>query len=229
MARPLEIKRIDLLVHPFYREKPRKYRKKNALFLLDLWRKHVDEVAAGPTRLLLIAPIAGQRRGLRKKLTKALQGYAKTKLGKRFGFFQKKGNLFLDCQGQSFLTFEEFMKANGFTVEPSKVKTRALGEWTNVCMANYLTRLNREIGMPNPIPYRNRQSTILPRKSIAYQAEYPMPWQLKELNKTAAGREKLKRWMQKYIVIRRKKAKDLGAKDLEKRFIFRPMQRKRPR
>ncbi len=200
MEKPVPIKRIDLLVHPFHYpgsffKIP--YTKKEAKDLFKIWKKQIDKAAADPNRLLLFFPTVHYR-GWQKKLIGQQEAYAKKKLGKRFGFFHKegkKGKPFYNSTGIGSATFETFLLENGFRANPKKVKTRGFGEYTNSCVLKFLTELNMQIGIKDPIPYRNRQSTVLARKSVG--ADFK-PWTLKDLMKTAAGRAILKKAGEKY-------------------------------
>ncbi|MBN2067918.1 MAG: hypothetical protein JW744_05610 [Candidatus Diapherotrites archaeon] len=229
MEKPLEIKRIDLLVHPFYyRETSRKqfYGREGARSLLNLWKKHIDEVAKDPNRLLFITPQGlgfgqGEKkavtdRQMRSQMQEQLVEYAERKLGKRLAFFAEPGlavATIKDCRGRVFDSFKEYKEANRFKLDLKSLKTRGLGEYTNYCVADYLTALNMVTGMKNIIPYRNRQSTILARKSVSgSEKEYPRPWELKDLNKTREGRERLFELMEKYLKKRREKANGLARK-----------------
>lgn len=233
MARPLEIKRIDLLVDPFYvvpslgNKTVPEYSEAEGKKLLEIWKKHVDETAKDPNRLLLLV-VTPSRTKWQDKLFDQLKTYIGDRLGKRQGYFRElhKKTPILDHHFQKFKTFEAFAKKNGFEVNPGKVKTRALGEYTNSCVTDYLIGLNRFIGLKNVIPYRNRQSTIIPRKSIA---GFLGPWEIPELMKTSEGRAKLRKWAKEYIKTRRKKAniaaiieRDLGKMKFEGETLFKP-------
>jgi len=254
MAKALEIKRIDLLVHPFFyrpKSKKQRYGKPEAEFLLDLWKEHVDEVARDPNRLLFITTQGlgaskkaggnGSQREMRIKMVKQLVDYAESRLGERFARFAEPGHLYVTIKtsgngkgknsGRVFTTFREYKKESGLKIDPKSLKTRGLGEYTNQCVVEYLTWMNKSVGLKNIIPYRNSQSTILARKSVSGSKKaYPMPWELKDLNKTTAGREMLRKWMQKYIREKREKANERARRYKKKEFEPRPhlMKKKKP-
>lgn len=201
MEKPVEIKRIDLLVHPFYGPVKGKgeraiYTKEEAKKLLKIWKEHIDEAARDPNRLLLVTPTRVQTKS-QALLSKELIGYAKKKMGKRIGFFCSTGSKYdyTNYKKQGFATFKDYAKTNGFKVNAKTVKTRGFGEYANSCVLEYLTELNLQVGLKDPVPYRNRQSTILARKSVG--AEFK-PWKLKELMKTVEGRKTLKHAGMKY-------------------------------
>ncbi len=81
MAKPLEIKRIDLLVHPFY-SMGIASNKKDADKLTAVWKKHIDEIAKDPSRMLLIKVMGNMdwlpSRNREKSMDARLQ-HAKTK------------------------------------------------------------------------------------------------------------------------------------------------------
>ncbi len=217
MAKALEIKRIELLVYPFF-GLGISYGKIEADKWFKLWKKHIDEVARDPNRLLLIKQEIQVGKSLRGMIeendllklakTKELVEYAKKELKERFGFYEpdKSKFAFYDYLEKGFKSFGKFAKAKGFAVDAKKVKTRGFGEFTIGCITDYLIKLNKKIGLKNVIPYRNRQSTILPRKSIAFHCHYPKPWKLKDLLKTDAGKKIIQSKMEKYIERRRAEA-----------------------
>lgn len=222
MAKPVEIKRIDLLVHPFYSFGGSKYNKEKVNFLADLWKEHIREVAKDPNRLLFITPDKHD-----PKIGKLLR-HAKKKLGNRFGTFDFKAPTYVnhtrfeDSRGNEFESFGAFAKANGFKVDSRKVKTRGLGEYTNNCVTYWLSALNKKIGLENPIPYRNRQSTLLPRKSVSIgKTGYPKPWNRTALLKTKKGREiirkRMKEHMRNRIAVANEKIQGRGLKNFESR------------
>ncbi len=229
MAKPLLIKRIDLLAHPFYDPRleqgspPIPYNKEQAGKLLEIWKQHVDEAAKDPNRLLFISPTLRQTKW-QAKLSRQLVNYARKRLGERFGFFRKQKAKFPfhDQKGFACRVFEDFT-GRRFKVNPNMVKTRGFGEYTNSCVVDYLTELNLHVGLPEPIPYRNRQSAVLLRKSVG--ADFK-PWELKELLKTAEGRRKLRENATKYILRRREKANALARKLGKKPFKPRQVRRK---
>ena len=176
---PIEIKRIDLLVHPFFSMRFPETMK----FRLEMWERHVDEVAADPHRLLAAVPIGGISEA---KETRQLLSYARKKLRKRF--FLLEPARWARAKNGGVVSLKDFLESRGFAVNPGKVVTRGFGEFTHACVFSWLTGLNKTLGMPNPIPYRNRQSTVMPRKSVAGGGEYFMPWDLPELKKSAKAR-----------------------------------------
>lgn len=194
MAKPLLIRRIDLLVHPFCGYASANsggllYTKAQAAELLSIFESHIDEAGRDKSRLLLLTPSPVQSKSQRQLYGK-LVSHARKRLGKRFGFFwQDNRNLFKDCNGIGYKTLEDFLTAQKSRIDRLSVKTRGLGEYATACVLYSLLELNRQIGMPDPIPYRNRQSTVLARKSVDVEFK---PWELKELMKTAAGRKLLK-------------------------------------
>ncbi len=209
MAKPVLIKKIDLLVHPFFYRRDH-YSKEEAGMLLKTWKRHIDEVAKDPNRLLFACP-SGVQSDPQKKRSRELFKYAKETLGKRFGLFAKpkSKNPFYDNTGKPFTNFESLMLNKGFVVKPSQVKTRAFGEYTHVCVTDYLTKFNIHVGLQNIIPYRNKQSTIMPRKSVgSYDDLLKVKDVLrsKELAKTPEGKKLLKELSQKFSERRIKKA-----------------------
>jgi len=226
MVKPLQINRIDLLVHPFYvvtsfrnRAVP-PYNEAQGKKLLKVLKKHIDEVAKDPSRLLLLVETP-KRTEWQDKLYEKLNDYIEKKLGKRHGYFRAiKDKLpILDRDFQKFKTFKTFAKKNGFTLDPSKVKTRSLGEYTNICVTNYLVRLNKFIGLKNVIPYRNEQSTIIPRKSVG---GYLKPWEIKQFMKTAEGKVELKLKAEKFRDFRWNKANRLAKLEGKGEKFFKP-------
>jgi len=220
MAKALQINRIDMIVHPFYRTpilKPSKpaYTRVQGKKLLEVWKKHVDEVASHPDRLLLISPPNLYGTKWQNELKKELFDYAKKQLGERIGFFFGIGKAkpIFDHKMRKFKTFDGFAAKNGFKVNPDKVKTRSLGEYTHSCVVDYLIGLNKFVGLKKVIPYRNEQSTIIARKSIGAHLK---GWEVPELMKTAKGRAKLRRKAKKYIKLRGLKA-NLAA-DVERKY-----------
>ncbi len=209
---PLLIKRIDLLVHPFYSPEHQAgvipYTREQAERLLEIWKRHVDEAAKDENRLLLMAPAPHQKQW-QKALNQEIVGYAKHKLGKRFGFFRKpsRKEFFCDHLGSAFRTFEGFLAKNHFVVNSGKLKTRSLGEYTNSCVVDYLANLNVHVGLKNIIPYRNSQSTVILRKSVG--ADFKA-WKMEEMLKTEEGRAQLMENAKKYIARRREKARQLA-------------------
>ena len=121
MEKPVPIKRIDLLVHPFYyRQRIRKqfYGKKEAKFLLQLWKGQVDK-AAKNNRLFLITPQdLSSQSNLSRDLLGQIVEYAKERLGKRIAFFKdlQISQPFHDGNGRTYYTFEDFCKSNNFKV-----------------------------------------------------------------------------------------------------------------
>jgi len=220
MARPLEIKRIDFIVHPFY-DLFARYSPENAEYLLQMWKEHIDEAAKDKNKLLFV--LSTVTSSDQTKISDALLRYAKRKMRERFCETEGSDTLgYFVHKGKRFKNFNDFAKANGFAVNKKRVRTRGLGERTNACVAGFLTRLNIQIGLPNPIPYRNPQSTVLPRKSVAGKREYPFPWRLKKLMRTASGKEQVRRQMQKYIKERQAKANRLAAVYLSEKIPFKP-------
>jgi hypothetical protein len=69
MEKPLEIKRIDLLVHPFWSkqfELKKFYNEEEAGKIFEIWKSHIDEAARDPHRLLFLClakkiPILGSK------------------------------------------------------------------------------------------------------------------------------------------------------------------------
>ncbi len=202
MAKAVEIERIDLLVHPFFSlGNPGTYKKKDGKFLFELWKEHIDEIAKDPARILFISP------AYEGALIKKLLNYANKKLGGRFATFISNTLVFVDGKGKKIEGFRTFAKAKEFKINSEKVKTRALGEYTNKCVTDWLIVLNKEIGLKNPVPYRNTQSTLLPRKSVSSKKKgYPKPWELARLLKEPGGKKKLREMMLKHGNARRKKA-----------------------
>ena len=80
---------------------------------------------------------------------------------------------------------------------------------------------NQYVGLENPIPYRNSQSTLLARKSVG--ADFK-PWTLKDLMKTAQGKAILKKTGKKYAWRRLENPNRL----LEKLGLGRPHYKQRP-
>lgn len=218
MAKPLLIKRIDLLVHPFFKPKPKQgekmphilYTKKEAGKLLQIWKKQVNEAAKDPNRLLLITP-TNRQTDWKKNLSKELIVYAKKRMGKRIGFFLHPGSKYdyLNNKSQEFSTFKHYAKLNELRVNSKTVKTRGFGEYTNSCVLEFLTELNLQVELKDPIPYRNRQSTLLARKSVG--ADFK-PWSLKDLMKTSRGRKILSYAGERYAWRRRENANRLVEK-----------------
>ena len=225
MAKQLEIKRIDLLVHPFFYVR-KHYTEKEAGELLKLWKSHVDEVAKDPSRLLLIVRSSIQSIP-QKKMGRELVKYAKQTLGNRAGLFEnpKGKSPFHDNLGKPFKRFEDYLAAKDFRVNFRTVKTRGLGEYNHVCVTEYLTKLNVHVGLENAIPYRNRQSTILPRKSVGsydYLLAVKHLLRSKELTKTQKGRRLLKKAGEHYAKRRLKKANMLAKQHWGEKNYFKP-------
>ncbi len=215
MAKALEIKRIDLLVHPFYGpvKSPKSravYTKQEAKELLKIWKRHIDEVAKDPSRLLLISPTNVQTKG-QAKLSKELIAYAEKKMGKRIGFFfhPESKHEFLNSGMQPFKIFGQYTQASGIKIDSKTVKTRAFGEYTNSCVLDFLTELNKSVGLENPLPFRNRQSALMVRKSVG--ADFK-PWRLKNLMKTPQGRSALKKKAKEFTVRRIRNANRVAQK-----------------
>jgi hypothetical protein len=197
-AQPLEIKRIDLLVHPFFDKREGMaiyYNQAQSKKIFKIWKGHIDEAAKDPNRLLLFIPVETGKQNPWLSQARELQNYASEKLGKRYGLFLQEGKeiVFRDRKNKPFKTLKGFLGAYNSYADISKIKTRGLGELDNACIFECLARLNEKIGMANPIPYRNGQSTVLARKSVG---SYPI-WQLSEMAKTQKGREKIRELAQK--------------------------------
>lgn len=222
MAKASEIKRIDLLVHPFFSIGAHAiepfdydfkiYTDKEAKELLELWKKHVDEVVKDPNRLLFVSPASSDPKA------KEILKYAKQQLGDRFAIFIASAGSFKDAKGKKFEKFEKFTVAKGFKVNADTVKTRSLGEYTNSCVGKYLTVLNKEIGLKNPIPYRNRQSTVIPRKSVG---KYSL-WAIRKPKRTIEGKIATREKARNHANARFKSANTLAEKYLSSKNNFKP-------
>jgi hypothetical protein len=216
-AKQALIERIDLLAHPFYPyHKESKYEDVFKEDLQKIWRACIDEAAADLKKMMIIAPSVWPKVGYKDQ--QELYAYAKKRLGNRLAFLEcypplerpkkfffyfakngwKKGT------GKKTHDLKEMMSSLGFRFNSERIRTRGMGEYTNICVISFLTLLNIELGMENPIPYRNPQSMVLPKKSIAKNYEYFMPWELAELRATARQREEeVNKRMQEFINERR--------------------------
>ena len=212
------INRIDLLVHPFYHTPiveatKTAYSEAQGKKLLEIWKGHVDEVAKDRSRLLLMVS-APFKLAWQMKLFKELTAYTERRLGKRLGLFRElhKGHPISNYKRTGYKTFQAFAGNNGFKVDALKVKTRGFGEYTDQCVVDFLIGLNRFVGLQNVIPYRNRQSALIARKSVGWALK---PWEIPKLLETAEGREKLRRKARRYA--RRRRLKANLAADLERK------------
>ncbi len=227
MAKPLEITRIDLLVHPFYNlVQGDSYKKEESKFLFGLWKKHIDEIAKDPARLLFVSPAYEGSR------VRTLLHYANKKLGDRFATFNDIDEIFKDGNEKEFKGIDAFAKAKKFKIGSEKVKTRGFGEYTNKCVTTFLIALNKAIKLKNPVPYRNKQSTLLPRKSVSIDGKgYPKTLNRTMLLATKEGREKLREMIQEHGNRRRKRANQesqgKGFKDFKPRTKLMKLNKKR--
>ncbi|MFA4854958.1 MAG: hypothetical protein WC634_00010 [archaeon] len=225
MQKPLEIRRIDLLVHPFCgrisaNDSDIFYSAEQGAELLKIWESHIDEAGRDRSRLLFLTPTGLQSKS-QKELYKKLLSHAKEKLGERFVFFEKPNSRsqFNDLDGFPYQTLEALLLAKHFRINRLRVKTRGLGEFARGCVPACLFGLNKLIGMPDPVPYRNSQSVVLVRKSVGMEFR---PWELGELMKTTAGRKLLKSKGKAYAKNRRNSANNVAIKNGKGANYFKP-------
>lgn len=208
--KPIKVKRIDVIVHPGYAQGTGWWY--NAEKMFKIYKKHVDEVAKHPDWILFIAPPFGSDIRKKDKLVDGLLKYAKRKLGsRRVGLWHSA--LDFELGGRRCPVLKDLLSKSKLEVDPRTVKTRALGEFMNACVSVVLASLNKKLGMANVAPYRNPQSTILPRESLAsfVLKEYPKPWKLAELKELAkTDPEAVRKRMEDYAQKRLNTAKSLA-------------------
>jgi len=168
---PLFIKRIDLLVHPWYAPRAPK---------VHDWRKEVDHAARDKSRLLVVIkpPADVATLGIRKDLI----DYARTRLGSRLVEVEQSA--------------EDVGHGVGITVHStcffpkSGVQLTAYGEHANQCVADALRRLMDELHSKE---VRVRKATVRLDKSIGFDEASPNPlgW-----NRVAFTPERLKQYKQ---------------------------------
>ncbi len=224
-----EIKRIDYIVHPFYhlvQPSERKIAKSEGKEIEAEWHKAIDRAAKEPQTALVIvfpnflsygakgiktekAPLKQWQKGITKM--KELAQHAKETLGNRFfahNFFEPA---FVDSKNREFGGFKTAFSQNGLSYSPKEIRTRGMGEYTLRCVFDETTRLNAMLGLKKPEPYKNPQSTILPKKSICSGGlsslekgiHYPSPAERRQFikqirQKKAKAKTKLHFIMQKY-------------------------------
>ncbi|NYZ75220.1 hypothetical protein H0O03_03070 [Candidatus Micrarchaeota archaeon] len=168
---PLFIKRIDLLVHPWYA--PRAQR-------VHDWRKEVDNAARDKSRLLVVIkpPEDVATHGIRKNLI----DYARTKLGSRLVEMEQPAEGVGKGVGEAVHSKCFFPK--------SGVRLTAYGEHANQCVAEALRRLMDELHSKD---VRVKKATVRLDKSIGFDEGSPNPlgW-----NRVAFTPERLKRYKQ---------------------------------
>jgi hypothetical protein len=158
-----EIKRIDFIIHPFYskispEDTGRKVTEQEYSEIVAEWYRCINEALADKTRAVIID---SQATILREE--EELLAFAR-KLGNRL--LLRRGYGYEDYNGNFFSKPIAALKAHGFFVKPSRLKTRAMGELTLRCVFGVGTRINADLGLQNPVPYKNPQSSILPKRSI---------------------------------------------------------------
>lgn len=168
---PLFIKRIDLLVHPWYAPRSPK---------VHDWRKEVDNAARDKSRLLVVIkpPADVAAMGIRKDLI----DYARTKLGSRLVEVEQSHVNVGEGIGTTVHSMCFFPK--------SGVRLTAYGEHANQCVADALRRLMDELHSKD---VRVRKATVRLDKSIGFDEGSPNPlgW-----NRVAFTPERLKKYKQ---------------------------------
>ncbi len=177
-----EIRRFYYIIHPFYhRVQPgtadRKLTEAEVQEITRGWYKTILQVARDKEAVLIIDPnIDIYGKGSRKvaraigketgvaEIT-ALVKYARKAVGNRL--LVTSNGEYIDAEGRRFITPKAALMKNGFFFYPGEIRTEGMGEYTLQCVFQQTTILNHDLGMPNPVPWKNRQSTILPKKSIS--------------------------------------------------------------
>lgn len=191
-----EIKRFYFVIHPFFHwvhsgTANREIAAAEAEEIEAEWHETIQRVVQDKESVLVIHPnvnIFAESTFRAAAISKNLGGltkimdlvqFAKEMLGQRL-LVSSRGK-FVDAQGRRFATPKAALLQNGFVFYPNRIKTKGMGEYTLQCVFQETARLNFELEMPNPIPWKNRQSTILPKKSISeklgevLKAHYPTP------------------------------------------------------
>jgi len=225
-----EIKRFDFIIHPFFHlDEPKEARRKiheNEWREIEAgWYKQIDEIAKDSTRTLIIVPTSVNE--------SSLERYALEKLGNRVFF--KMGDAYFDSRMERYRTLPDALKSNKFSFNHNKIKTRGFGEFTLGCVLAHTIIINHDLGMENPVPYRNPQSNILPKKSIADGIEYyPTPSERRELmelmkKSPAEAKARVQMVMREYSKNRRRKTENITFQAIGRMFRCHPnQQRRRP-
>ena len=177
-----------------------------------IWYKHIDEIAADPKRALIIV------HGVGNVEETAIEKYAVEKLHGRC-LVRHGGGFYTDFNGKKFAYPKKAFENNGFQVSSERIKTRGFGEFTLACVVNYTYLINKDLGMKNPVPYKNPQSTLLPKKSIAGKTHYyPNPEERALMRKILKRRPDLKPKVRAWLNPKMKRYAAARKADAEIRF-----------
>ena len=219
-----EIKRFYFIIHPFYhriqpRTADREVTDAEAKEVATEWYKTIHEAYRDKESVLIVHPNidiysegshkVAKMLGFEAEMPKimGLVQFAHNAIGNRL--LVTSSDKYVDAQGRRFTAPKAALLQNGFIFYPNRIKTKGMGEYTLQCVFQETTMLNSELGMQNPVPWKNRQSMILPKRSISEKlgvverlisgkvkryvdAYYPTPGETRELKRALEERKKLK-------------------------------------
>ena len=172
-----EIRQIDYIVHPYWNSHGLLVMSNESRRLSREWHNRIEETAKDQTKAMVIVVWDNDFR------PKKLLRYARERLGNRAIFYwdRKNGKFTVGKSRELFWELKEALQHHNLSYDPKKIVTRAMGENTLQCVFDIATELNSALGMKNPVPFRNRQSRILPK--LSQESEYPTFAERKALTK----------------------------------------------